>query len=340
MSKDKSLYAIYKYDFHKAVQRTVEADVNGKDGKQYLRTAQRCYASLFDPNTVCITKTGRNGDTIRLPNDVLAKSGDIFVWRVNNSKIKEWWRWSGKDSRGIDTYEKQDLESNPYCNVLIDNRKGRCLMAIEKSAAWNCKPDLLRDMLLENFNRLLADRFDLEMRIEARMNPIVIWDYVYDCIFGHQDNVRRVAFSFQNPKKMNKQKAYYPLASNIIHDFCMGVRLLSGKTALEEWFDTIEKQTERYVNESDVPKRSNKARQTAQAVTVHKLGGWFDRFIEQSPDDGDGDVTEFAKGVSAIRQQIPNAPINIQYVNNQYNSDCQQFMGRMDNPRFYNCNER
>jgi hypothetical protein len=137
----------------------------------------------------------------------MAKRSDIFIWRVNNSQLKEWWKRSGKDGKGIDKYEREEIESNPYCYVLIDNRPGVCLIAIEKSSAWGSKPDLLRDMLLENLNPILADKFDLEMRIEARMNPKDIWEFVHERLYEHEDYIRKISFSFQNPKKINKTNA-------------------------------------------------------------------------------------------------------------------------------------
>lgn len=209
MSKKKSLYAIYKFDFHKAIQRTIQAEADGIDGNKHIKHAQSCFNSLFDLNTIIkLSKKNSKGEvTATLPNDVLAKSGDIFIWRVNNSQLKEWWRRNGKDSKGIDKYEMEEIESNPYCHVLIDNRPGKGLMAIEKSTAWSSKPDMLRDLLLENLNPRLADKFDLEMRIEARMNPKEIWDFVRERIFEHGDYIRKVSFTFQNPKKTNKTNA-------------------------------------------------------------------------------------------------------------------------------------
>ena len=337
MDKIRSLYAIYKYDFHKALQRTISAAAEGIDGAKHLKFAQNCFASLFDQNSIDnLAKINKKGEATRLPNDVMAKVGDIFIWRVNNSQLKEWWKRSGKDSRGIDKYEKEEIESNPYCNVLIDNRPGVCLLAIEKSTAWGSNPDLLRDMLLDNFNRILAEKFDLEMRIEARMNPTDIWDFVRDRIYEHDDYVRKVSFTFQNPKKINKTnamevksnrlksmlrtveisdalkgfftmefdkntnskisqenkdmaemvrlcgengydicitfkeyktyrindyvKAYYPMTIDVLKRFAGGHRNLDGKTELEDWFDLVEEQTKEYVNESEVPKRRNKAR--------------------------------------------------------------------------------
>ena len=334
--KSKSLYAIYKFDFHKAIQRTIQAEADGIDGSKYLKNAQECFASLFDQNSIDnLAKVNKKGEATRLPNDVMAKNGDILFWRVNNSQMKEWWKKNGKDSKGIDKYEKKEDESNPYCFVLIDNRPGRCLMAIEKSSAWGSKPDNVRDMILENFNRILADKFDLDMRIEARMNPTDIWEFVHSRIYEHNDYIRNVAFTFQNPKKINKTnamevkstrlkailktveiadalkgffkmefdketsckvsqknrdmaemvrlcgengydicitfkeyktyrindyvRAFYPLTPDILTGFSIGSLTIEGKTQLEDWFDVVEEEMKGYVNESEVPKRRNKA---------------------------------------------------------------------------------
>lgn len=333
----KSFYAIYKYDFHRAIERTIEAEAKKIDGSKNLKLSQACFASLFDENSIDnLAKINKNGKATRLPNDVMARFGDIMIWRVNNSQIKEWWKRNGKDSKGIDKYEKDEIESNPFCNVLIDNRPGVCLMAIEKSSAWGSNPDILRDMLMENFNRILRDNYDLEIRIEARMNPTDIWDFVHERIYEHGDYVRRISFSFQNPKKINKTnatevksnrlkaiiktaeicdalsgvfalefdqttnnkisqknkdmaemvrlcgengydikvyfkdfkmyrindyvKAYYALTIDDMQKFMMGALTIENKTALEDWFDIVAEQTEKYVNESEVPTRRHKAR--------------------------------------------------------------------------------
>lgn len=338
MDKTKSLYAIYKYDFHKAIERTIQAEADGVDGAKNLKIAQTCFASLFDQNTIDkLAKINKKGEVkAMLPNDVLAKSGDIFIWRVNNSQLKEWWKRSGKDSKGIDNYEKDEIESNPFCYILVDNRPGVGLMAIEKSTAWGSKPDMLRDVILENFNRMLADLFDLEMRIEARMNPKDIWEFVHERLYEHNDYIRKVAFSFQNPKKISKSsamevksarlkamlrtveisdalkgfftmefdrntnskisqankdmaemvrlcgengydiiitfkefktyrindyvRAYYPMTEDVLTGFRIGLLTIEGITQLEDWFNQVAEQTKDYVNESEVPKRRNRAR--------------------------------------------------------------------------------
>jgi hypothetical protein len=337
MDKNRSLYAIYIFDFHKAIEPNTFTVAEGIDGANYVEQAQICFASLFDQNTIDkLSKINKKGEATLLPNDVMAKRGDILYWRVNNSQMKEWWERKGKDSKGIDKYEKDEKESNPYCYVLIDNRPGHRLMAIEKSSAWGNKPDNVRDMLLENFNSRLRDKFDLEMRIEARMDPKDIWEFVHERINEHNDYIRKVSFMFQNPKKINNKnatqvkstrlkamlktveisdalkgffmmefdketgskvsqknkdmaemvrlcgengydiiitfkeyktyrindyvRAFYPMTDDVLNSFIHGGQTLNGKTQLEDWFDLVEEETKGYVNESEVPKRRNKAR--------------------------------------------------------------------------------
>lgn len=90
MNKEESSYAIYKYDFHKNPEPTITAKSDGTDGTNNLNIAQTCFASLFDKNSVDnLGKQNKKGEFTRLPNDVIAKQGDIYVWRVNNSQLKE-----------------------------------------------------------------------------------------------------------------------------------------------------------------------------------------------------------------------------------------------------------
>jgi hypothetical protein len=200
MRKNDTLYAIYKYDFHRA-----ERHASTDDKTDCLKNAQTYFAKLFDLKTIeKLGKENKKGEFIPLPNQVLKEWGDITMWQVNNNNMMNFWVCSGKDSQGLNRFEKQGKESYPYCYVLIDNRPGRCLMAIEKSPAWGGKPDSLRDILLENFNSQLSSRFGLEMRIEARMNPTDIWDFMHDRITHHNDYVRRVSFTFQDPDKVSR----------------------------------------------------------------------------------------------------------------------------------------
>lgn len=67
-----------------------------------------------------------------------------------------------------------------------------------------------------------------------------------------------------------------------------------------------------------------------QIFSVPLPDGWFDAYIDEEPDD-DGDMADFAKSINSLRKQMP---VTIQFVSSQYNTSCQQFMGKMENPRF------
>ena len=67
-----------------------------------------------------------------------------------------------------------------------------------------------------------------------------------------------------------------------------------------------------------------------QIFSIPLPEGWFDAYIDEKPEDGGG-LADFAKSVNSLRKQMP---ITVQLVSNQYNTNCQQFMGKMENPRF------
>ena len=67
-----------------------------------------------------------------------------------------------------------------------------------------------------------------------------------------------------------------------------------------------------------------------QIFSVSLPDGWFDAFVDEEPDE-DGSLADFAKSVNTLRKQMP---ITLQLVSNQYNTSCQQFMGKMENPQF------
>ena len=204
-NNNNSDYAIYCYDFHVGERSVIN---NDKDGNKFLPKAQKCFAKLFDLNTVeKLAKTDGNGKVTFYENDVLAKAGEVYLWRVNNRIEKEVVVKDGTDSKGIAVYKGKTVESLPPCNVIIDNRPDHCIIAIEKSTAFNCKTDTVRDFVLETFNRNLSDEFQLEMRIEAMMEPSEVWDFVHRRLYEENDYIEEFTFKFENSKKVMPKSA-------------------------------------------------------------------------------------------------------------------------------------
>ncbi|MCR4812450.1 MAG: hypothetical protein K5867_07690 [Bacteroidales bacterium] len=61
--------------------------------------------------------------------------------------------------------------------------------------------------------------------------------------------------------------------------------------------------------------------------------GWFDAFIDDGP-DGNEIMTDLSERINTLQSQPPTTNLTIQFVKEQYNTNCQQFMGKMENPQF------
>lgn len=70
-----------------------------------------------------------------------------------------------------------------------------------------------------------------------------------------------------------------------------------------------------------------------QIASVPLPDGWFDSYIDEEP-DGTDEMAEFTKEFATICKQLPNSNMTIQLISKQYNNSCQQFMGKMENPKF------
>lgn len=61
--------------------------------------------------------------------------------------------------------------------------------------------------------------------------------------------------------------------------------------------------------------------------------GWFDAFIDEEPEkERNTMVLENGVRVSSQENRLPHVTVN--YIEHQHNSNCQQFMGKMENPQF------
>ena len=49
------------------------------------------------------------------------------------------------------------------------------------------------------------------------------------------------------------------MTTDMLNAFRINSLTFNNKTELEEWFDMVDEQTKKYVNESEVPKRRNKS---------------------------------------------------------------------------------
>ncbi|MBR0047211.1 MAG: hypothetical protein IJP75_10120 [Bacteroidaceae bacterium] len=182
-----AVFAIYKIHFEQAGQK----DVFGKDGVKTIDKAHEYFSTLFVGGNVKVCKTNRKGEQVPLECDVERKYGDamaLFVCNEKNVKIPK-------------KHEELTEKAQPGCYVLVYNRADVGLIAIERSAAFDSKPDKVRDILQESFNSTLEHDYGIHLELKAKMNAEDFWDAVgKQTEFG--DTVRKVVFDFPDSEKV------------------------------------------------------------------------------------------------------------------------------------------
>ena len=138
-----------------------------------------------------VNKLKKDGELIPLECTKIANRDGVTMLLLNNEKNTIY--QEGKDNRTL-TY-------HPGCYIFIDNRKGASTMAIERSSSFESKPDKVRDLLEEAFNKILKDK-GMKVEIRARLREAGFWDIVDEQCKKFNDVVRKVSFTFPNPDEV------------------------------------------------------------------------------------------------------------------------------------------
>ena len=197
-------YCIYEVELKKT--RIVQGDITeGMDTqKTDISKAYDYFESIFDKpgksldifqmNKATVTKTKSH------PNRVLAVADHVILFQLNNVQIKKLWKPLNPDTV-FPTYVQTEEESNPYCNVIIDNRGDECLLAIQVDhSAWS-NTDKVRDVLQENLSRMLESR-GIQIEISTKMKPSSFWDYVNYKQLNEKIGIKRLTWDFINSKRL------------------------------------------------------------------------------------------------------------------------------------------
>lgn len=189
-----AVYAIYHINMYPSRQTALNFDEREPvTGEMY----QEILESLL-VKSIPVNKLERDGVTLT-PLDcyVECKRNNVSLLLLCNEKSHKY-------------FEKKDQEEliyHPGCYIVIDNRvhvgpdksQGVIYMAIERTPAFENKPDKVRDLLEKSFNTLLAER-EITVEIRAQMHEGEFWEAVHEQCELHGDTVRRVSFEFPNPR--------------------------------------------------------------------------------------------------------------------------------------------
>ena len=178
-------YSIYKYTFSKNQQGELFTLDNHSS---VFDNAQHYFGSLFTQGTSLVAFKKKKDELVSCPNGILSHRSDIIVMRLcdnRNVSIRQ-------------DYKKNPEVTNPFCQIVIDNRPGRALMAIEKESSFG-NPDKAAEILEETINNYLRDyRISIEIKQHTRVDEF--WSYVDEQTLVNKDPIRKVVFDYPNPK--------------------------------------------------------------------------------------------------------------------------------------------
>ncbi len=181
-------YAICKYVFSKSQEK---GSMFNNNGESAFEKAQEVLESMLQAKKLNIYRTKSDGDVIHYPNDVFRNFSHVTVMKVCNVKYLK---------KCMEYHTMLD-ETNPWCNVVIDNREGICQIAIEKSGAFDGHPDTVKDLLQETFGRQLAE-YGICIDIEAKVRTAEFWDFVNEQCNDQHDTISRILLEFPNPRNV------------------------------------------------------------------------------------------------------------------------------------------
>ena len=193
-------YAIYRFELSQA--ESIQGDFTQGDTvvEPQLEHKYENFERLFGDKGTMVRiqhekKKGAGAD--KYPCYVLAHTNHVVLLRLENVKSKTIYLEQHVGGP-IPRIEKKDFDSFPPINVIIDNREGKSQIAIEiDSAAWS-KTNTVRDLLEENLNPLLTDKFGLQIKITSKMRSSEYWDYVTYRQRKEGRGIKRLTFRFPN----------------------------------------------------------------------------------------------------------------------------------------------
>ena len=192
-------FLIYDIDISADLQMSISEKLSRE---QALNESHHIFGSFFEGCQLRLTKEKTSNGTRTeepLENDILSKRDNIYLLRINNNKDVKITKEAGTTTNGIRDYKDFSIRSNPYCYVVIDNRDGHSMLAIQKNSAFG-SPNTVKKVLEQNINRLLKwEGYPLKLNLSLRNRPAETWQFCRERE-ERGDSIKQVAFSMPNQK--------------------------------------------------------------------------------------------------------------------------------------------
>lgn len=184
------------------IRRANQLVMNPKKDVVDLNEAQKYLGMLFcERNELWAEKVTAKKGAEKITNMVLACKNNTYLWRVHNIERMNPTQENGTDSNGFPKYEKQEIKSQPFAYVVIDNTPGRPSLLIEKGSAWNGRTEGLLKVAESAINKQLRENFNLEADFVPVMIPTRTWDFCRKLTHNGNDKLKSITIEVHNPKQ-------------------------------------------------------------------------------------------------------------------------------------------
>ena len=191
------IFAIYKYRLSRVNDRgdLFAAETAAENAKlPVYDSPEDCFGSFFSTGVVMmpVVKTTGKGanassriETFR--GDVAAVRDGVILMTIENNKEKH----------TIVDKKEVEHEHHPFSHIIIDNRKDRYIVAIEKSPAFDSKPEKVRAIFDKAMNDKLRP-YGMEMDLHSlHRTQSAFWPVVENMRTRFDDTVTQLRMDFK-----------------------------------------------------------------------------------------------------------------------------------------------
>lgn len=195
-------YSIYSYKLKNKPFRNGVLPVPDSQGVSSLSIEQRFEILFGEKRGSDFTlKKFKKNDADSYSCLVLSHDANIILLRLVNEMDKDFWEEESADVP-VPKIEKKKRKTKPFCYIIIDNRPGMQLIAVQSdSAAWRNTvyvKELLQDTI--NWRSNLFD-YGFEVTIFSKMMPSKFWEYVDYRRKKQNAYIKSITFSFANYRR-------------------------------------------------------------------------------------------------------------------------------------------
>lgn len=175
------IYALYTYEIKPSIQMNA------------TKTLFPGFFNIFGKSLPTAKKKTRNNVEEPLGN-LIYKHDEIIAMCLENTKNVGIWK----------KMNKTQVESNPFCNIIIDTREGHNNIAIQRNTAFR-NTDQVGKLLETALHEILFD-YEMDITIESQTHGGSFWSIVNEQTHNHQDYVTKAVFHFNEMSQEKVEK--------------------------------------------------------------------------------------------------------------------------------------